>query len=239
MKKHDTLLSCFFCYTFFIDKKGDMEMKKEYSQAPETIDERELYGFSWMEFVAAIPSPLMVVTSYKENGKTNATMQSWATFVSEEGFYCIFGSVHKKKHMYNTIKRSGQLVINFPSADIYGKCMQTIQNNGYDDDEIEKSGLTSEPASMVNAPRIKECFLNLECEYVWEKEITEGNDHVVMCVKVVNVCMDEEYFDEEKKGRYGETGYLYNIHSPRNPETGKGGEDCVGILAKYKICEEL
>lgn len=183
MKKHDTLLSCFFCYTFFIDKKGDMEMKKEYSQA--------------------------------------------------------LGSVHKKKHMYNTIKRSGQLVINFPSADIYGKCMQTIQNNGYDDDEIEKSGLTSEPASMVNAPRIKECFLNLECEYVWEKEITEGNDHVVMCVKVVNVCMDEEYFDEEKKGRYGETGYLYNIHSPRNPETGKGGEDCVGILAKYKICEEL
>ena len=55
-------------------------MKKEFSHVPETIDEKELYGFSWMEHVTAIPSPLLVVTSYKENGKTNATMQSWSTF---------------------------------------------------------------------------------------------------------------------------------------------------------------
>lgn len=73
----------------------------------------------------------------------------------------------------------------------------------------------------MNAPRIKEYFLNLECEYVWEKEITPGSGHVVMCVKIVNICMDEAYYNTEQKGRYGETGYLYNIHSPRNPETGK------------------
>ena len=214
-------------------------MKKEFSTCPTTIDEKELYGFAWQEFVTAIPTPLVLVTSYKDNGKTNATMQSWTTFVSENGFYCIFASVNKKQHMYTTIKQNKCLVINFPSADIYMKCQDTIKNNGYNNDEIELSGLTAEKASMVNAPRIKECFLNLECEFVWEKEITPGDDRIVMCVKVVNICMDEEHYKVDKKGRYGETGYLYNIHSPRDPETGKEEETFVGIIQKYATYEEL
>lgn len=68
-------------------------MKKEFSTCPTTIDEKELYGFGWQEIVTAIPSPLLLVTSYKDNGKTNAAMQSWTTFVSEKGFYCIFARV--------------------------------------------------------------------------------------------------------------------------------------------------
>jgi len=214
-------------------------MKKEFSTCPTTIDEKGLYGFAWQEFVTAIPTPLVLVTSYKDNGKTNATMQSWTTFVSENGFYCIFASVNKKQHMYKTIKQNKCLVINFPSTDIYMKCQDTIKNNGYNNDEIELSGLTAEKASMVNAPRIKECFLNLECEFVWEKEITPGDDRIVMCVKVVNICMDEEHYQVDKKGRYGETGYLYNIHSPRNPETGKEEDTYVGIIQKYATYEEL
>ncbi len=214
-------------------------MKKEFKRCPEAIDKSELYGFSWMEYVLAIPSPLIVVTSYKDNGKPNATMQSWSTFVSEEEFYCIFGSVKKNQHMYSSIKDNRHLVINFPSKDIYGRCLKTIENNGYDDDEITLSGLTVEEASIVNAPRIKECFLNLECEYVWEKEITPNDHHVVMCVKIVNVCMDEDYYNAEVKGRYGETGYLYNIHSPRNPETGKVEETYIGIIQKLATYDEL
>ena len=207
-------------------------MKKEFSTCPKTINEKELYGFAWEDFVTAIPTPLLLVTTYKDNGKTNATMQSWSTFVSEDGFYCIFGGVNKYGHMYKTISQTGHLVINFPSLDNFQKCMDTIKNNSYDDDEIEKSGLTSEKASKVNAPRVKECFLNLECEYVWEKEISPESNSIVMCVKVVNICMDEEYYNVDKKGRYDETGYLYNIHSPINPETGKKEETCVGILTK-------
>ncbi|SET82843.1 hypothetical protein [Lacrimispora sphenoides] len=48
-------------------------MKKEFKRCPETINKSELYGFSWIEYVLAIPSPLIVVTSYKDNGKPNAT----------------------------------------------------------------------------------------------------------------------------------------------------------------------
>lgn len=214
-------------------------MKRFFVECPKTIDERELYGFSWMEHVLAIPSPLVVVTGYKANGKPNATLQSWCTFVSENGFFCIFGSVNKRGHMYESVKRSGCLVINFPSADIYAKCLDTIENNGAEDDEIALSGLTAEPTELVAAPRIKECFLNLECEYAWEKEITEGSGYVALCVRVLGVCMDEERYNSQKAGRYGNTGYLYNVHSPRNPESGEEEETFIAALKKVASYEEL
>lgn len=212
-------------------------MKKEFSACPPAFEGKELYGFSWMEHVLAIPSPLVLVTTYKSNGKPNATLQSWSTFVGEEGFYCIFGSVNRGGHMYSSIMETKQLVINFPSADVYKKCLKTVENNAFENDEITMSGLTAEKATMVNAPRIRECFLNLECEFVWEKKLTPDGFHSVMCVKVVNVCMDEEHFQAD--GRYGESGYLYNIHSPTNPETGKEEPTALGIIQKYKTYEEL
>lgn len=105
-------------------------MKKEFDTCPKTINEEEWYGFSWMEMVLAIPSPLVVV------------------------------------------------------KDIFLKCMDTIKNNGFDNDEITMSGLT--------------------------------------------------HYDELKKGRYGEGGYLYNLRSPINPDTGEvqTDDDCVGIIRK-------
>jgi flavin reductase (DIM6/NTAB) family NADH-FMN oxidoreductase RutF len=214
-------------------------MKIEFRNCPTCFEGKEMYGFDWKEHVVAIPSPLVVVTTYKDNGKTNATMQSWLTFSNSDGFYCIFANVNKQRHMYSTIKEQKSLVINFPSADIYMKCHSTIYNNQYEDDEIQMAGLTAEKSNLVNAPRIKECFLNLECEYMWEKELFSNSNHVVMCVKVVNVIMDEEYYNEQKKGRYGDTGYLYNIHSPVNPENGKEEDTYVGILKKFATYTEL
>ena len=88
-------------------------MKKEFTDCPSCFEGQEMYGFDWKEHVVAIPSPLVVVTSYKENGKTNATMQSWLTFSNSDGFFCIFADVSKYGHMYSTIKNKKSLVINF------------------------------------------------------------------------------------------------------------------------------
>ena len=134
-------------------------MKKEYSSIPQSMSEMETYGFSWMDFVTAIPAPLFVVTSYKSNGKPNACLQSWACFNGgPKGFYAILSSVSKEKHLYQTVKEKGEVVLNFPSADIYDFCIATIKNNGFDDDEITLSGLTVEPASTVHAPVSRNVF---------------------------------------------------------------------------------
>lgn len=211
-------------------------MKKEYSAIPSSMAGMETYGFSWMDFLTAIPSPLFLVTSYKSNGKPNACLQSWACFCGENNrFYAILSNVSKSGHMYRTIKESGEAVLNFPSAKIYDSCMATIANNGFDDDEIALSGLTAEPASTVNAPRIKECFLSLECRLSWKRELVDGGPHAVLCLEVTNVCVDGEHLDETTKGRYGETGYLYNVHYPVNPESFNGrGHDYIAVLQKLR-----
>ncbi len=211
-------------------------MKKEYSSIPESMNNMETYGFSWMDFVTAIPSPLFVATSYKSNGKPNACLQSWACFNGDSnGFYAILSSVNKAGHLYQTIKEKSEVVLNFPSADIYELCLATIQNNGFDNDEIALSGLTAVPASKVDAPLIKECFMNLECRYLWDREITEDSTHVLVCLEVVNICIDENHLDESKQGRYGKHGFLYNVHYPIHPEKFCGkSHDWLAYLTKYK-----
>lgn len=208
-------------------------MKEEFQSKPKFMEDMDTHGFSWINFITAIPSPIFVATSYKNNGQPNACLQSWSTFTgNEKAFYCILASVNKCGHFYQTVKETGDLVLNFPSADIYPKCLKTIENNNFEDDEITKSGLTVEKATIVNAPRIKECFLNLECQYLWEKECFEGSSDVVMCVTVKNVCVEDSHLDEEEKGRYGETGYIYHISRTVNPLKGRVERNCIATLKK-------
>lgn len=201
-------------------------MKKDFSVRPETISEQYCEvcgGFSWYDFVTAIPSLVFVVTGWKSNGKENACLQSWSTFVGGgTDDFCIMSKVNKGGHMYQSLKETGVCVLNFPSNDVYGRCAKTIGNNEFETDEITAAGLTAERAVKVNAPRIKECFLNIECEFLWEHELYKGSHDMTVALKAVNICMDSDHYDQSKLGRYGKTGYLYQIDQPTNPETGEG-----------------
>jgi len=119
------------------------------------------------------------------------------------------------------LKETKVCVLNFPSHDIYERCIKTIGNNGFDTDEITVSGLTAENAFMVNAPRIKECFLNIECEFLWEHELFEGSGEVTVALRAVHICMDDEHYDQTKMGRYGKNGFLFQVDRPVNPENGE------------------
>ena len=201
-------------------------MKKDFSIRPDAITEQwcnDCGGFSWLDFVTAIPEPVYVVTGWKSNGKENACLQSWSTFVGAGvyDFICIIAKVPKSGHMYQSLKETGVCVLNFPSDDIYGRCVKTIGNNQFETDEISAAGLTAERALKVNAPRIKECFLNIECEFLWEHELFEGSHEVTIALRAVNICMDSDRYDQSRLGRYGKTGYLFHIHIPTNPETGE------------------
>ena len=212
------------------------KMKYKYDSVPESMKDMQTYGFNWMEFVASIPSPLYLITSYKSNGLPNACMQSWTTFTGgANGYFAIVSSVSKYGHLYKTLHESGDAVINFMSADLYDKCMFTIQNNAFDTDEITASGLTCIKADKVNAPLVAECFMNLECRLKWEKEICDGDDSVLACLEIVKVHIDEKHLDENDLGRTGDMGILYNIHHPINPEKYAGAaHDYVGVVKKIR-----
>jgi len=213
-------------------------MKKEFSAKPEKITEQwpgELTAFSWQDYVTAIPSPLLVVTGWKANGKENACLQAWSTFVGDAGeFICILGSVSKGGHLLQSLTETGCCVLNFPSRDVYDRCAATIENNQMDADEITASGLTAEKAVCVNAPRIAECFLNIECELLWIRNHYEGSRDAIAVLKAVHICMDDERYDAQKLGRYGKTGFMYNINAPRNPDTGAAEPEAFGAIDMYQ-----
>ena len=220
--------------------EDNKNMKKEISTVPDEIAKhpwllsKEAGGFSWYDFVTAMPSLVFVVTGWKSNGKENASLQSWSTFVGggADDFICIMGKVSKDGHMYQSLKETGVCVINFPSNDVYDRCIKTIGNNQFETDEITVSGLTVEKAVKVNAPRIKECFLNIECEFIWEHELFKGSNELTVALKVVNICMDSDHYDQNKIGRYGKTGYLFQVDQPTNPETGEVASFGPGIVVQ-------
>ena len=214
-------------------------MKKDISisERPERFSEEYLSAcgnMSWYDFVTGMPSLVFVVTGWKSNGKENACLHSWSSFSGSgaDNFICIMSKVAKGGHMYESLKETRVCVLNFPSNDIYDRCIKTIGNNDFDADEITASGLTAERASKVNAPRIKECFLNIECEYLWEHELFEGSPEVAVALKAVNICMDSERYDQSKLGRYGKGGYLFQVDQPTDPETGETTPFGPGILVQ-------
>jgi len=212
-------------------------MKRDISltQRPEKFSDQYLMccgNMAWYDFVLGMPSLVFVVTGWKSNGRENACLQSWSSFVGSgpENFICIMGKVNTRGHMYQSLKQTGVCVLNFPTNDLYDRCIKTIGHNGFEEDEITAAGLTAEKASVVNAPRIKECFLNIECEYLWEHPLTEGSSEVAVGLRAVSVCMDSEHYDHEKLGRYGKTGYIFQVDQPTNPETGETQPFNLGIL---------
>lgn len=214
-------------------------MKKNISisERPENFSEGFLMAcgnMSWYDFVLGMPSLVFVVTGWKSNGKENACLHSWSAFTGSgpDHFICVLSKVSKSGHMYRSLKETGVCVLNFPTNDIYDRCIKTIGHNEFETDEIAVAGLTAEPAFMVNAPRIKECFLNIECEYLWEHELFDGSQEVAVGLKAVNVCMDSDHYDQHRLGRYGKTGFLFQIDQPSHPETGEITPFGPGIIAE-------
>lgn len=210
-------------------------MKIEISRKPDCLkapsEWPEQYNIvSWVEFVTAIPQAISVITTFKENGLPNACPQAWTMYAGDGGGYYVIFSLLKRAHTYKNILRGKEFVVNFPSSDEFRKCMDTIKNNELDVDEITASGLTVEAAKKVNAPRIKECFLNMECKLGWHKPLHSGSLWHVFAGEVVHVAIDSGRSKFNRNGRYGDNGYIYNIHSPTDPATGEQEPSRVGKI---------
>ena len=208
-------------------------MKTEISSIPPSFKESwpgQFKIFSWMEFVAAIPQAISVVTTRKENGLSNACPEAWATYTGDEGGFFVIFSLMNTTHTYTNILREKEFVVNFPTANEFQKCMDTITDNADETDEIITAGLTIETAKTVNAPRIKECFLNLECKLGWHKPLHENSVWHVFAGEVVHAAVDTEHTKANANGRYSDKGYIYNIHSPIDPTTGEEESPKVGKI---------
>lgn len=213
-------------------------MKLEFlSQKPDYFQE-EWPGhydiFHWFEFVCGIPHMLFMISTYKNNGQPNACLHSWSSFSGDgDAFYAVMPGILQKSHTYQNILRTKEFCINFLSTDYLEMCQKTISTNDIETDEFAAGGFTIETGKVINAPRIKESFLSLECSLEMETDLSQKGISALIIGKVQAIALDEKFAENVWK-RYGKEGFMFNIHQPKNPLNAAGTRSGIGVIDVIK-----
>ena len=195
--------------------------------------------FSWLEYIVTVPNPIFIVTTRKENGAPNANLHSWGLLVGEKGNYSSLLALLDNTHTYANILREGEWCVCFPSFPYYRQCFETIQRNGPDNDEITEAGFTVEPARHVQAPRIAECSINLECGLEWHRPLYEASQWHLFTGRVIHLGMEEDAMVIDPVERMRVLGLMYNVRGTVNPMTGEQYVlNTLGLLGVEKIFGE-
>ena len=191
--------------------------------------------FSWLEYIVTVPNPIFIVTTRKANGAPNANLHSWGLLVGEKGNYSSLLALLDNTHTYGNILREGEWCVCFPSFRHYRQCSETIWRNGSDNDEITDAGFTVELPKSVQAPRIAECSINLECHLEWHHPLYETSRWHLFAGRVLHLAMDESVMVPDPVERMRMMGLMYNVRSTINPMTGEQyGPNTTGVLRKLE-----
>lgn len=110
---------------------------------------------------------------------------------------------------------------------------QTIHVNEADNDEITEAGLTVELAQIIQAPRIAECPINIECQLEWHRPLYEDSQWHLMAGRIVHVAMDENVLVHDPTERMGNMRLMYNIRGTINPISGEmHGPNSLGLISE-------
>ncbi|MHA1967120.1 MAG: flavin reductase family protein [Candidatus Hodarchaeales archaeon] len=136
---------------------------------------------------------LTVMVSSGSVEKPNALTIAWSTPLSVDPPLCGI-MITKKRFSHEIISRNKEFVINIPDFSLVKGCFHIGSVSGnIEPNKIQNAGFTVEKSEKVNAPRIKECKINIECKL--EKIVTTG-DHDLFVGKVVHVVIDSKIVDE-------------------------------------------
>ncbi len=202
-------------------------------QKPANFSERwpgEFEVFSHYEMALGIPHALFLITTLKENGQPNACFQSWSSFTGDGGGYFALTQVMQKTHTYRNILRAGEFCINFLSERYYDACYETVFNNADETDEITAGGFHAEPARCIQAPRIREAFLSLECRLESTADLSGRGQSALVIGRVVNAAIEADYLNGAEK-KYGPDGFMFYLYALQDfAAKGDQGERKVAAL---------
>lgn len=199
---------------------------------PENFVDRwpgEFNIFSHFEMALGIPHTLFLITTVKENGKSNACFQSWSSFYGDCGGYYVMTPLVQQTHTYHNILRTKAFCINFLSANYFDACYQTVWNNDDETDEIAAGGFTPEPARSIAVPRIQEAFLSLECHLITDIDLSKKGVQSLVIGRVLAAAMENEYLNGSEK-KYGSDGFMFYGNELFDFASGNQGERKVASL---------
>jgi flavin reductase (DIM6/NTAB) family NADH-FMN oxidoreductase RutF len=180
--------------------------------------------FTHFEFAAGVPQALCLITTRKENGKTNACFHAWQCFTGENA---VIAGLTVNSHTFQNILREKEFCVNFLSANHYDACLKTIEVDCPDGDELTDAGLHAEMAANVKAPRVKEAFLSMECSFTAAYPLSDGKTMLILG-RIVHAAVEEGFRSPEKI--CSSEGFMYFVHEPIDPKEGKSAPSAVATL---------
>ncbi len=133
------------------------------------------------------PNPATMVSCSNGNNDNIITLAWVGTVCSDPPLISI--SIRPSRYSHGLISASKEFVINIPDDKMIEACDFCGTKSGRNIDKFKGSGLTREKGTIVNAPLVKECPINIECRV---KKIISLGTHDMFIGEVVCVNADEE-----------------------------------------------
>lgn len=141
-------------------------------------------------------------------GKPNIITVAWAgTVCTNPPMLSI--SVRPERYSYHMIEESGEFVVNLTTEQLVRATDFCGVRSGKDIDKFKEMHLTPLPSKEISAPGIAESPVNIECKV---REIKPLGSHTMFLADVVNVTVDDKFFDKKNTFHLNDTGLVTYSH---------------------------
>ena len=147
-------------------------------------------------------------------------------------------SVRPERYSYEILKRTGEFVINLPSANLARAVDFAGMYTGRKVDKFKKMGLTKAESGAVSTPSIAECPISLECRVY---EVVPMGTHDVFFADIVGASCDEGIMDGDGRICYDKAdliAYAHGEYFSLGEKLGKFGFSATKTEKRKEPCEE-
>lgn len=135
------------------------------------------------------PLPVLIVSTYDENGKANAMNAAWGGIYDANTVMLCLGEHKTTKN----IRLKKAFVISYADAKHVKECDYVGIVSGDDvEDKMKVCNFTTTKSEFVDAPIINELPMAIECELI------KFNEDGIVIGKIVNVSVDECVLNDGK-----------------------------------------
>jgi flavin reductase (DIM6/NTAB) family NADH-FMN oxidoreductase RutF len=140
------------------------------------------------------PTPAGLITCADETGRPNIITLGEIFNISIARPVILGIAIRKERYSHELISRTREYVVNIPTQAIAEHVWQCGRTSGRDVDKFAATGLTPVPATVVKAPLIAECPINVECRVTGIQVI---GDHDLFLGEAVAQHVNGECLDAE------------------------------------------
>jgi flavin reductase (DIM6/NTAB) family NADH-FMN oxidoreductase RutF len=158
----------------------------------------------YLQHVVA-PRPVCFASTIDKAGNVNLSPFSFFNLFSSNPPIVIFSPSRRvrdntTKHTLENVMEVPEVVINIVTYEMVHQVSLASCEYPKEMNEFEKAGFTSEPATLVKPPMVKESKVKMECKVLEVKPLgTEGGAGNLVICEVLRMHIDDNLLDENKK----------------------------------------